>query len=276
MSETELQDTGRRAMDLYRQEANFTRALRQPVALSLALLASIVVIHIGVWALDTTLRAAGGQTGPALYHGAKINLLVLEGGQWWRLVSATFLHGGLLHLAFNAYALFILAPLLERLYGSRRFMLIYMVSGLGGSAASLFFNQGVSVGASGAIFGLLGALLVFGLKFRADLPSQLRSTFGPKLIPWVVVNLVIGFIPGLNIDNAAHTGGLISGILVAAGISSALRERPKGLSAAALEVSFVLCFILIALGLVLMVEQVMLCAGGGEFASCYPASVLGQ
>jgi len=149
----------------YRNESNFTRALRLRPVLSLGLLAMLIAIHFGFELLDLTLRAAGFETGPSIIHGAKINALVM-GGAWWRLVSATLLHGGLLHLAFNVYAIFILAPILERLYGARRFLLIYMLSALGGSLASLYFNEGVSVGASGAIFGLLGALLVFGFKFR--------------------------------------------------------------------------------------------------------------
>lgn len=264
------------SIERYRREANFTRALRPATPLSLGLIVALLSIHLALWALDTTLRVAGYDTGPSLFHGAKVNALVLEQSQWWRLVSATFLHGGFLHLAFNVYAVFVLAPILERLYGARRFLVIYMVSGLGGSMASLFFNEGVSVGASGAIFGLLGALLVFGFKFRSLLPPRLRSAFGIKLIPWVIINLVIGFIPGLRIDNAAHIGGLLAGVIVALPLSTALKPAPRGWRAAALEVAFVLCFVLIAWGLVFMTRQAMLCGGNGaRFLACYPKALLG-
>ncbi len=264
------------ALARYRAELNFARTLRQPTPLSLGLLAALVAIHLGAVGLDLTMQASGVETGPAIFHGAKVNALVWQ-GQWWRLMSATFLHGGWLHLAFNAYAVFFLAPILERLYGARRLLLIYVVSGLCASAASLMFNEGVSVGASGAIFGMLGAMTVFGFKFRDLLPTRLQRAFGVQLLPWVAINLFVGFFfESLRIDNAAHVGGLIAGVVVALPMSTALEGRVWGWRRAALEVSFALLFVAIAWGLVSMLHQVMLCGGGaGRFLACYPKELLG-
>jgi membrane associated rhomboid family serine protease len=128
-------------------------------------------------------------------------------GEWWRLLTSTLLHGSILHLLFNMYALYWLGPQLERSLGHMRFAALYVLSALGGSVASYWFSElnTVSVGASGAIFGLITATIVIGREMRTDV-SQLIVLLG--------LNVVIGFLqPG--IDWRAHFGGAVTGAAVA-------------------------------------------------------------
>jgi membrane associated rhomboid family serine protease len=128
-------------------------------------------------------------------------------GEWWRLLTSTLLHGSFLHLLFNMYALYWLGPQLERSLGHVRFAALYILSALGGSVASYWFSDlnTISVGASGAIFGLITATIVIGRQMRIDV-SQLVVLLG--------VNVVIGFAqPG--IDWRAHFGGAVTGAAVA-------------------------------------------------------------
>ena len=142
--------------------------------------------------------------------GAMQNQLIAQ-GEFYRLLTSMFLHIGLIHLAFNSYALFILGQDVERLYGSARFLLIYFLSGLGGSLASFVLGAGgISAGASGAIFGLIGTEIAFFYLHRQTFgqrgQAQLRS-----LLMLAGINLVFGFtIPGIN--NLAHMGGLLFGL----------------------------------------------------------------
>lgn len=129
----------------------------------------------------------------------------------YRLVTSIFLHAGIIHLACNMYSLYILGPQLESFFGKTKYTIIFIGSGIIGNLVSLLFlkDYTVSVGASGAIFGLLGALLYFGYHYRVYLSGVLRS----QIIPVIVLNLIIGFsLSGIN--NAAHIGGLIGGLLL--------------------------------------------------------------
>lgn len=128
--------------------------------------------------------------------------------QWWRLLTSAFLHGSFLHIAFNMYVLFFLGPTLERILGHTRFLILYLLAALGGSVASYWFSEidTVSVGASGAIFGLMGALIVAGRRLRYDI-TQVVILLG--------INVVIGFISP-SVDWRAHFGGLVAGAIVAA------------------------------------------------------------
>ncbi len=133
---------------------------------------------------------------------------IAVGDEWWRLITSAFLHGSFLHIAFNMYVLFALGPTLERILGHSRFIILYLMAALGGSVASYVFSdvRTVSVGASGAIFGLMGALVVAGRRLRYDVRQVLIL---------LAINVVIGFLaPG--IDWRAHLGGLITGAVVAA------------------------------------------------------------
>jgi membrane associated rhomboid family serine protease len=133
--------------------------------------------------------------------------IAIAQGEWWRLLTSTLLHGSILHLLFNMYALHWLGPQLERSLGHVRFAALYILSALGGSVASYWFSdlRTVSVGASGAIFGLITATIVIGREMRTDV-SQLIVLLG--------LNVVIGFLQS-GIDWRAHFGGAITGAAIA-------------------------------------------------------------
>ncbi|MFL6235579.1 MAG: rhomboid family intramembrane serine protease [Thermoanaerobaculia bacterium] len=145
-----------------------------------------------------------------LERGANYGPAIRE-GEYWRLVTSMFLHGGWVHLLLNAWALFQLGALFEMLAGSSRTLLVYFATGIAGSLASATFTREPSVGASGAIFGLLGALIAFLLRRRGALTPQGKSIL-MQLVGWAVINVFFGFsTPG--IDNSAHLGGVAAGLL---------------------------------------------------------------
>jgi membrane associated rhomboid family serine protease len=165
-----------------------------------------------------------------LLFGAKYNSLINK-HEWWRLITPVFIHIGVLHLLVNMYSLFMLGPYVERLYGSARYVFFWVATGVAGVAASYFASSvggqpgvlgrflfrggdGPSAGASGALFGLVGVLFVFGIKYRHELPEGFKRAFGMGMLPTILINLFIGYtIP--FIDNAAHLGGLAAGMLFA-------------------------------------------------------------
>ena len=133
----------------------------------------------------------------------------VEAGQIYRLFTSIFLHISFFHFLFNMYALYIIGPQIENFFGKWRYLIIYLGSGLVGNLLSIAFNLGTfSLGASGAIFGLLGSLIYFGYHYRVYLDSVIKS----QIIPLIFLNLCIGFM-FTGIDNAAHIGGLIGGVL---------------------------------------------------------------
>ncbi|MFD2704270.1 rhomboid family intramembrane serine protease [Salibacterium lacus] len=148
--------------------------------------------------------------------GAKYNPALLE-GEWWRIITSMFLHIGIFHLVMNSLALFYIGGAVERMYGTIRFIIIYMTAGVFGSLASFAFNDQVSAGASGAIFGCFGALLYFGMIHRA----LFFRTMGLNVLFILGLNLVFGFVVPA-VDNGAHIGGLAGGFL-----ASALVHLPK-------------------------------------------------
>ena len=130
----------------------------------------------------------------------------------YRLITSMFLHGSVIHIGFNLYALYILGPQLESFFGKFKFLIIYLLSGIIGGLTSMIFlgMNVVGIGASGSIFGLLGAFIFFGYHYRVYFGSVIRS----QIIPLLVLNLIIGFIAS-GIDIAAHLGGFAGGYLVA-------------------------------------------------------------
>lgn len=154
--------------------------------------------------------------------GALRDSLVNE-GQWWRLLSAGFLHHGVLHLGVNGFALWILGSKIEKVLGTQRYAVVYAASLLGGGISSYLFTQGVSAGASGAIWGLLVALLALAHGHPPILPSGLARALRPISVQYVVLNMALSFVPG--IDWAAHFGGGAAGGLV---LISGLLSPPKG------------------------------------------------
>lgn len=160
----------------------------------------------------------------------------------FRLITSIFLHGGIMHLLFNMYALYIIGPQIESFFGKTKYLLIYLGGGIIGNLLSMLFqaNNVVSIGASGAIFGLLGALVYFGYHYRVYLGSVIKS----QIIPLIILNLAIGFmIPGIDIFS--HFGGLIGGFLVtkAVGVKykSTKFDQINGIIMTAILVAF-LCY----------------------------------
>jgi rhomboid protease GluP len=170
---------------------------------------ALLIINVGVFAVDAVIGLFG-RNDVLLEAGAMVPLLIAQ-GEWWRLITAVFLHIGILHLAFNSLALMVFGGLIESALGSMRMLALYLTTGFAASVASFTFGNPVvaAAGASGAIFGLLGAWLVYNLRRRSL--SLARSNVQSALF-LIGINLVFGFtVPG--IDNTAHIGGLITGLL---------------------------------------------------------------
>jgi len=150
----------------------------------------------------------GSNDGYTLYMFGANFAPAVKSGEIYRLITSAFLHAGILHLAFNMYALFVIGNQVETYLGKFKFTLVYLISAVTGSLMSCVFSETISVGASGAIFGLLGSLLYFGYHYRLYLGDVLKR----QIIPLIIANLALGFMLS-GVDNAAHIGGLIGGYL---------------------------------------------------------------
>ena len=188
-----------------------------------------------------SLRGEGAALSVVYRMGAIHRASVLA-GEWQRLIAAPFLHFGLLHLVMNSWAQWSLGGPIEFLVGSRRFLVLWLVSALGASVTSLLFNEtSVSAGASGAIFGLLGAFTTF-VFFRKDiLPQPVPKALRNGILTTLLLNLMISFVP--SIDMAAHAGGFLTGAVMAFGLSR--RDRKPGPSSA-LAVRLVVAAVVLA------------------------------
>ncbi len=187
----------------------------------------IIVLNIVIFLLTYILGNGSNDLETLFRFGANYSYAV-KSGEVYRLLTSVFLHAGLIHLFVNMYSLKIIGSQLETYLGKWRYLIIYLLSGIGGSLLSCVFSNTLSVGASGAIFGLFGCFIYFGYHYRIFLNTTLKR----ELIPIIIINLIIGFlIPG--IDNAAHIGGLICGYLVtkAVGIKdkTTLSEQLNGI-----------------------------------------------
>ena len=165
--------------------------------------------------------------------------LVVNYNEYYRLITSIFIHSGFMHLLVNCYSLYIIGVQVESFYGKIKYLIIYLGSALAGSLLSICFSNSFSVGASGAIFGIIGSLLYFGYHYRLYLGNAIRN----QIIPTIILNLFIGFmIPG--IDNAAHIGGLIGGIFIsmACGViyKSKKSERINGIILTTLFIGFMM------------------------------------
>ena len=191
--------------DLMRSKPREVPVTSALLAINLVVFAVMLVFGAGLWHSANGVQLAwGANFGPAT-----------QDGQWWRLFTAMFIHFGLIHLALNMFALWDIGRLVERLFGRTRYVLLYVGSGIIGNLLSLVLqgNQAVSGGASGAIFSLYGALLVFLWRERKQVEAgEFRWLFGGSVL-FISLMLGMGFaMPG--IDNAAHGGGLLAGILL--------------------------------------------------------------
>ncbi len=155
-----------------------------------------------------------------LLLGAKENTLITC-GEYWRLLTCCFLHGGFSHIVSNLLGLYVWGPHAETLLGRAKFLAVYLASGLFGSLFSYVFSDGFSVGASGALFGIFGALLYF----RARHKQVFDKVFGMQVLVFIGINLFNGFLSA-GIDNWGHIGGLIGGFLVSFA-TGLYREKPR-------------------------------------------------
>jgi membrane associated rhomboid family serine protease len=181
------------------RSSRFTKAV---IGICVALFLPMFLLQLG----------GQGQANLIFVYGAQRNPSI-EQGEYWRLLTSMFLHGGVLHIVMNMLLLWILGPPIEREVRAWTFASLYLASGLTGAAA-YFFLGGVApaVGASGAVFGLFGAWLAAGLRNRHTLQGQAMLR---QVGPLVAINLVISFIPGLNIAWQAHIGGFVAGFVIA-------------------------------------------------------------
>lgn len=167
----------------------------------------ILILIQAMLFLFLELNGGSTHTLTLIEFGAKYNPLIEE-GQWWRFVTAMFLHIGFLHVFLNSFALYVIGSTVERIFGSGRFLVIYFTAGLLGSIVSYAFTEQISAGASGAIYGCFGALLYFGVIHR----RLFFRSMGMSVLFVLLINLLFGFFMPM-IDNNAHLGGLVGGFL---------------------------------------------------------------
>lgn len=187
----------------------------------------ILAINFGLFLVTVVhgLREYGGDgmSVPAqtlFLFGGKYRDAILA-GQWWRLITAGFLHGGILHILMNSWVLFDLGTDVEELYGTSRMLVIYFLATVAGFAASTWWSPFVSIGASAGLFGLIGAMIAGGIRLRSAMGEAVRKLY----VRWALYGLLFGILPFIRADNAAHLGGLAAGFAVAyaAGFPSAFR-----------------------------------------------------
>jgi len=220
-----------------RETIRFARAvLNRPYKFTIVILIANLFIFLLMW--DSSGRtwqvlAEHFPNAVLIVYGAKINYLIdAPYHQYWRFVTPMFVHVNLLHVLVNMYSLWMVGPYVEKLYGSAKFVVFWVLTGIAGVVASYltvrpnlatgsvsrFLFKALdepSAGASGALFGLVGVLFIFGIKFRRELPEGFKRAFGTGMLPIIMINLFIGYIGRGFIDNAAHLGGLLSGAALA-------------------------------------------------------------
>ncbi len=176
---------------------------------------ALVAINVGVFVVMAGLGVSitGGRPDEYLRFGANFAPLT-TGGEWWRLVTCTFVHFGIIHLAFNMWALWDAGRLTEKLYGNAWFAAVYLFAGVAGGIASMLWSQRtIGVGASGAVFGVFGALLAYLVLQRGSVPAHVVNRLRVSTSIFVVYSLFHGFAQA-GVDNAAHLGGLMGGFVM--------------------------------------------------------------
>jgi len=174
----------------------------------------ILLINAGLYLAESLpgLISGSDATGMPLSNaGAKFGPYI-QAGQWWRLLTAGFLHGGIFHLLMNSWVLFDLGAATEESYGTSRFLVFYFASTITGFYASYLWHPGVpSVGSSAGIFGLLGAMIALGMRDKSSYGAAIRAHY----VQWAIYGLLMGVLPFFPIDNAAHIGGVAGGFAIA-------------------------------------------------------------
>jgi len=179
----------------------------------------ILLINTGLYAamaihsMQSNVRGAGiMDLDPytLLDFGAKYGPRI-RAGDWWRLITAGFLHGGVLHILMNSWVLFDLGAQVEETYGTSRYVVIYIFTTITGFYASYLWSPTLSIGSSAGIFGLIGAMIAMGVRERSAYGAAVRSLY----MRWAVYGLLMGLLPLFAVDNAAHIGGLTGGFALA-------------------------------------------------------------
>jgi rhomboid protease GluP len=256
-----------------RYAVGFARAvLSRPYIFSIVFLVANLFVFMLMWeasGMKTSVLWAGFDEGVLLAYGAKTNYAIHHNHELWRFVTPIFIHVNLPHVLINMYSLWVIGPWVEKLYGSSKFVVFWIVTGTAGVLASYltvipgsspgFFESFLiksadqpSAGASGALFGLVGVLFVFGIKYRRELPEGFKRAFGTGMLPVIILNIGIGFMLRGVIDNAAHMGGLLSGAALASVVSYKRPGASTGMTIAwrvaqiAALVLVAVCFVMVA------------------------------
>jgi membrane associated rhomboid family serine protease len=181
------------------------RAQRRMGATFAPVTKALIALNVAIYLITAVQGAGLNNPGGRLFDQTALFGPLVDNGDWWRLITAAFLHGSILHIAFNMFALWVIGGPVETYLGRARFLGLYLVSGLAGSAGALIqAPTAVTVGASGAIFGILGALLI--------IEWQATGRLAGNAMTWILINLVISFaVPGISWGG--HVGGLVGGIL---------------------------------------------------------------
>jgi rhomboid protease GluP len=252
-----------------KETIRFARAvLNRPYKFTIIFLVVNVFVFLLMWQSSGTSFRVLQRGFPDLIlitYGAKLNYLINSpNNQWWRFITPMFVHIDLLHLVMNMFSLLILGPFVEKLYGSAKFVVFYVLTGIAGVVGSYlafrpslargvfgsFIFKGADVpsaGASGALFGLVGVLFVFGIKYRRELPEGFKRVFGTGLLPIIFINLFIGFVGRSFIGNAAHLAGLFAGAALALFVDYR-RPGARASITTAWRALQVVCLALIAVG----------------------------
>ena len=252
-----------------KETVRFARAvLNRPYKFTIIFLIANVFVFLLMWqssGMSFRVLQNGFPDVVLVTYGAKLNYLINSpNNQWWRFVTPMFVHIDLLHLVMNMFSLLILGPFVEKLYGSAKFVVFYVVTGIAGVVGSylalqpslargalgtfIFKSADVpSAGASGALFGLVGVLFVFGIKYRHELPEGFKRVFGTGLLPIIFINLFIGFVGRSFIGNSAHLAGLFTGAALALFVDYR-RPGARAVITTAWRALQVVCLIALALG----------------------------
>ncbi len=198
------------SQDLIQFRADLQRATPRPIATPVFIVACVAVFAVMV-ASGVPLMSPSAA---ALRNwGANDGSRIILRGEFWRLITSVFIHGGLIHIAMNMWSLYVIGPLVERLYGNMAYAVVYLAAGLGGAIASVAASPiRIGVGASGAICGVLGALAAFLITHRRSIPASLLKSLSSNVVGIIVIMVVLGWIVP-NIDQEAHFGGLATGFL---------------------------------------------------------------
>jgi rhomboid protease GluP len=236
-----------------RYAINYARAiLSRPYIFTIVFLVANFFVFLLMWQaseMSSTALWGAFPESVLLTFGAKTNYAIHHDHELWRFVTPVFIHVNLPHLLINMYSLWVLGPWVEKLYGSARFVVFWILTGIAGVIASYLtvipgtrpgliasflikYADEPSAGASGALFGLVGVLFVFGLKYRRELPEGFKRAFGTGMLPVILLNLAIGFLGRGLIDNAAHMGGMVSGMAIAAVVGYKRPGQATGLTIA--------------------------------------------